>query len=175
MGCADSDNPSQYLAWPLTAAAAEAGDGYFGRLWTWASSACAAWPGGRADRYGGPWNARTQNPVLVVGNRFDPATRHHGAALVSQLLPNSRLLTYAGWGHTAFMNAGNRCVDTMVVDYLLTRRVPGVGTVCGIELDPFATGAPGSAAAAVTPATGRTLPVAAAIGLPPAVVRALRD
>jgi pimeloyl-ACP methyl ester carboxylesterase len=169
VACADSDNPSLYLAWPWTAAAAEAADGYFGRIWTWASSACQPWPGSRADRYAGPWNARTQNPVLVVGNRYDPATRHQGAVVVSRLLPNSRLVTYAGWGHTAFMNAGSRCVDTMVVDYLLTRRVPGVGTVCGIEFDPFATGAPG------VRARGATAPVRSPVGLPPAVVRALRD
>ena len=36
-------------------AAAERAFGYFGRLWTWASSICAAWPNSDADRYMGPF------------------------------------------------------------------------------------------------------------------------
>jgi pimeloyl-ACP methyl ester carboxylesterase len=54
--------------------------GYFGRIWNWAASVCAVWPRTDVqDRYTGPWNAQTANPVLVVGNRFDPATPHSGA------------------------------------------------------------------------------------------------
>jgi TAP-like protein len=31
---------------------------------------------------------------------FDPATPYRGAVTVDRLLPRSRLLTLAGWGHT---------------------------------------------------------------------------
>ena len=171
VGCADSDNPTAYLAWPLTAAAAEAADGYFGRTWTWSSSACLPWPGRHDGRYVGPWTARTANPVLVVGNRFDPATRYHGAVAVSRLLPNSRLLTYAGWGHTVFMTGASRCVDDAVAHYLLTREVPGVGAVCGIEIDPFAGGGPAGADLRGDGGVGAA--PRPAIGLPPSVKRAL--
>jgi len=169
VGCADSTNPTSYVAWPITAAVAEATAGYFGRLWTWSSSACQAWPGTGRDRYAGPWNAVTANPVLVIGNRSDPATRYHGAVQVSRLLPNSRLLTYAGSGHTAFLSGQSTCIDTAVTQYLLTRAVPGIGAVCGIEFDPFAVGSvQGRAAGPAAPA-----PSHGAIGLPPAVRRAL--
>ena len=62
--------------------------------------------------------------MLVVGNYFDPATRYDGAVAASRLLPNSRLLSYAGWGHAAYL-AGNFCVDSAVTRYLVTRPHPG--------------------------------------------------
>jgi hypothetical protein len=55
----------------------------------------------------------------------------------SQLLPGSRLLSYAGWGHTAYFSAGNFCVDSHVTRYLLTGDVPAAGTVCEPEGSPF--------------------------------------
>ena len=135
--CSDTDNPASYAAWPRAAAAAEARFGSFGRLWTWISSSCQPWPGRAADRYTGPWTARTAEPVLVVGNFFDPATRYQGAQAVARLLPNSRLLSYAGWGHTALFN-GSTCALQAVARYLLTTAVPPAGTVCRPEFDPFA-------------------------------------
>jgi hypothetical protein len=74
--------------------------------------------------------------VLVVGNRFDPATPYHGAVTVDRLLPRSRLLTLAGWGHTSlFVSA---CIDAHVSTYLLTKRVPPKGAVCEPDVVPFA-------------------------------------
>jgi hypothetical protein len=74
--------------------------------------------------------------VLVVGNYFDPATRYAAARAASQLIPNSTLLSYAGWGHTAFMS-GNYCVDAAVTTYLVTTRTPPDGTVCQPLGSPF--------------------------------------
>ena len=74
VACADSDNPNNYQAWVDAGAAADASTGYFGRVWTWASSICAEWPGADQDRYAGPFDTDTGEPVLVVGARWDPAT-----------------------------------------------------------------------------------------------------
>ncbi len=134
--CGETDNPATYDAWPAAAAAADQRAPYFGRLWTWISSICQPWPGQDADRYAGPWTAQTANPVLVVGNSFDPATPYAGAQQVANLLPNSTLLTYAGWGHTAF-GSGNYCIDSKVVAYLITRQPPAAGTVCQPDGSPF--------------------------------------
>ena len=102
--------------------------------------------------------------MLVVGNLFDPATPYHGAVTVDRLLPRSRLLTLAGWGHTSlFLSA---CVDAHVNTYLLTTRVPPRGTVCEPDVVPFtepaapaqtlrASGA--SKAALIPPLLGRML------------------
>ena len=168
VSCSDSENPDTFDAWQTAADQTEHEHGYFGRLVTWRSSPCLPWPGADQDRYLGPWNARTASPVLVVGNFFDPATRYLGAVTLSKLLPNSRLLSYAGWGHAAFLAAGNFCVNSAVVNYLLTTQVPPAGTVCQPEGSPFG---PLEAAAAARAAGGGAIQAAT---LPEAVRRALR-
>jgi pimeloyl-ACP methyl ester carboxylesterase len=135
--CADSVNPTSFDAWRRAAADADRRFGYFGRPWTWPSSVCLPWPRSAGqDAYLGPWTARTSSPVLVVGNFFDPATSYRGAVTASRLLPNSRLLSYAGWGHTAYFS-GNFCIDNYVTRYLVTTRVPPAGTVCQPQGSPF--------------------------------------
>jgi pimeloyl-ACP methyl ester carboxylesterase len=139
VACSDSVNPRRFSAWPAAGRAADARNGYFGRAWTWITSPCAVWPATAGqDRYMGPWTKRTSSPVLVVGNYFDPATRYEGAVKASRLLPNSRLLSYAGWGHTAFFG-GNYCIDSHVTRYLLTKQTPAAGTVCQPTFTPFET------------------------------------
>ncbi|HET6534297.1 MAG TPA: alpha/beta hydrolase [Actinoplanes sp.] len=143
--CSDTINPRSFEAWRSAADRSESRYGYFGRIWNWAWSVCRSWPRTAGqDRHLGPWTARTSSPVLVVGNYFDPATRYQGAVAAAQLLPNSRLLSYAGWGHGASFFAGNFCVDQAVTRYLVTGRVPPAGTVCQPEGSPFG---PTSAAA----------------------------
>jgi pimeloyl-ACP methyl ester carboxylesterase len=133
--CTDSDNPSSYSAWSSAGAAADAANGYFGRIWTWISSPCAAWNRDDGDRYMGPFNKRTANPVLVVGTQFDPATRYEGAQTVAGLLPNSALLTVHGWGHTSLFLS--QCADAAVSRYLLELVTPAAGTVCEQDVVPF--------------------------------------
>ncbi|WP_222267976.1 alpha/beta hydrolase [Modestobacter marinus] len=138
VGCSDSVNPSSLEAWQAAADSAEDTYGNFGRLWNWSFSACASWPTTAGqDRYLGPWTADTASPVLIVGNEFDPATPYQGAVAASELLPNSRLLTYGGWGHAAFLGAGNFCVDAHVTRYLVSGELPAAGTVCAPEGTPF--------------------------------------
>jgi len=138
VACSDSLNPRWPSAWPRTADAAERRHGYFGRIWTWTWSPCAVWPRSAGqDRYLGPWSARTANPVLIVGNYFDPATRYQGAVTASHLLPNSRLLSYAGWGHVVSYTRGNDCIDSAVTSYLVSTVLPAAGTVCQPEGSPF--------------------------------------
>ena len=162
--CSDTLNPRSFAAWQAAADRAERRDGYFGRAWNWTWSQCRSWPASAGqDRYLGPWTARTAAPVLVVGNYFDPATRYQGAVTASRLLPNSRLLSYAGWGHVAYLFAGNSCVDEQVTRYLITGRTPAAGTVCRPAGSPF--GGP-----AATAASG---PAAVSVSLPPVVRRAL--
>ena len=88
------------------------------------------------DRYLGPFDGDTANPVLVVGTRFDPATRYEGAEIVDELLPDSSLLTVEGWGHTSLFLS--LCADDAVSHYLLTREAPAPGTTCAQDFGPFA-------------------------------------
>jgi pimeloyl-ACP methyl ester carboxylesterase len=145
VACSDSDNPDGHSHWSLAGGAADQTFGYFGRPWTWASSPCAVWEGFDDDRYLGPFNRATANPVLVVGNLFDPATRYEGAVLVDNLLPNSSLLTVKGWAHTSIMLS--QCADETVSQYLLDGSTPPEGKTCAQDFAPFG--------AAATPGGGR--------------------
>ena len=138
VACSDSVNPRSFEVWRSAAHRAARQYRYFGRLWGWAASMCAPWPATAGqDRYLGPWSARTSAPVLVVGNYFDPATRYQGAQTASRLLPNSRLLSYAGWGHVVYLARGNYCIDSTVTHYLVTAAVPAGEVVCQPEGSPF--------------------------------------
>ena len=137
VACSDSVNPRSFGVWQESADRAEARFGRFARIWHWVGDPCRPWPSTAGqDRHLGPWTADTASPVLVVGNYFDPATPYQGAVVASELLPNSRLLTYAGWGHTAYFG-GNFCVDSHVTHYLVTGDVPAAGTVCEPQGTPF--------------------------------------
>jgi pimeloyl-ACP methyl ester carboxylesterase len=138
VACEDSDNPRGYAAWSTAGAQADESS-YFGRAWTWAWSPCAEWKAMDPGRYMGPFTRTTANPVLVVGSRFDPATRYEGAVTVHDLMPSSALLTVNGWGHTSlFMSA---CADAAVERYLVDVATPPAGTSCNQDVDPFAAGA----------------------------------
>ena len=78
----------------------------FGEIWTWASSPCAVWSSFDNDVYTGPYDAVTGNPVLVIGNLYDPATRYPGAVTAANLLQNSALLTVDEPGHTSLGLSG---------------------------------------------------------------------
>jgi pimeloyl-ACP methyl ester carboxylesterase len=165
VACSETHNPSNVGAWARAARAQDRQYSYFSRPWTWVSSICQPWPGWDDDHFDGPFTHVTANPVLVVGNRFDPATPYHGAVTVDRLLPRSRLLTLDGWGHTSLF--ASACVDGYVSTYLLTSRVPPKGTVCAPDVVPFAqpattqsaraAGAPSKAALIPSPMVQRLL------------------
>jgi pimeloyl-ACP methyl ester carboxylesterase len=142
--CADTEYPRRFSTYRAIGAYAERGS-QFGPYWWWANAGCADWPTA-PDRHVGPWTARTSAPVLVVGNVFDPATDYAGARASDQLLRNSRLLTYAGWGHTAYGRSA--CTREHVDRYLLTGTVPPRGTVCPSNPNPFTTAAARQSASA---------------------------
>lgn len=142
--CSDTDNPRSYRSWLRAGERAEKRFGYFGRIWTWRPSVCAKWPFRDRDRYTGPFTADTANPVLVVGNTFDPATRYEGAQVVRALLPNSALVTVEATGHTSL--GLSRCAEGAIGAYLLDPSVAnGIdGLTCPAEFNPFDLVAPQS-------------------------------
>ncbi|MGH8251839.1 MAG: alpha/beta hydrolase [Steroidobacteraceae bacterium] len=131
--CADTQYPGTLARFREVGEFAEAGS-IFGPFWWWQNAGCAHWPVA-ADRYAGPWATTTSKPVLVVGNHFDGVTDYAGAVASSKLLKNSRLLTYAGWGHTAY--GRSECVTRHVNAYLLHGGLPKEGKVCPANPNPF--------------------------------------
>lgn len=122
VGCSDSNNPNDYDVWSTEGANADL-DSYFGRLWTWASSPCAQWPLRDASRFNGPFNEFTANPVLVIGNLYDPATPYEGALAADAGLPNSVLLTVDVTGHVSL--GLSACAGFFTGQYLLNPQ--GIG------------------------------------------------
>ena len=83
----------------------------------------------------GPFDTATDDPVLVVGARWDPATRYEGAVLAHDLLPNSALLTVNSWGHTSLFTSA--CADDAIADYLISQDTPAPGAECDQDLTPW--------------------------------------
>jgi pimeloyl-ACP methyl ester carboxylesterase len=134
--CGDGANPTDPAAWSLAAAAADEASPYFGRAWIWGPSICAVWPGFDEDRYAGPFDLRTANPVMVVGTVNDPATRYQDAESTADILARGYLLTVNGSGHTSL--GISECATRTVSRYLLTTNVPDRARTCQIDEVPFA-------------------------------------
>ena len=101
----------------------------FGRYLAWADPViCPTWPVEDPDTYAGPWGKRTANPVLVVGNYYDPATQYKFAERMARQLGNARLLSVDAFGHCIL--GGSECADRITARYLIDLELPRKGTVC---------------------------------------------
>ena len=101
----------------------------------WLAVPCAGWPVLNADRYAGPWNRWTPNPILVIGTRHDPQTAYAGARRVAGLLGNARLLTLDGYGHTTDVDP-SLCIDHALSAYLI-RPATARRQTCHADRQPF--------------------------------------
>lgn len=135
--CTDGTNPYRAGNWTNYADYAQILAPDFGPLWTWSSAPCAGstWTARDEDSYRGTFDHDTANPVLVVGNYWDPATSYDGAVNAASLLPKSRLLSSTNWGHTAYGTSD--CATGAVDAYLLKGKLPAQGTVCEGDIQPF--------------------------------------
>jgi pimeloyl-ACP methyl ester carboxylesterase len=135
IACGEVPSPPA-SAFPGIDAFAQQRSGAAGPFWAWDYEPCSTWPVRSAHRYTGPWNHRTTNPVLVIGNTFDPATPLRGAVAMSQKLGRARLLTMDGYGHTALLNPSS-CVNRYETRYFVNETLPPKGTRCAQNGDPF--------------------------------------
>ena len=137
IGCADSPARHPPSAWPQVIGRLTRISHFNGPVlgwWLWAP--CAAWRVRSADRYTGPWNARTKNPILVVGTRYDPNTSYANARITARRLGNAVLLTHEGYGHVSLVDP-SACVQRAITGYLVGLVTPTRGTVCQSNHQPF--------------------------------------
>ena len=125
--CLDRPWPTGLATWRSAAAAAARAAPLFGAPIMWGSLPCAFWPVRPARPV--PIRAAGAPPILVVGNKNDPATPYRWAQALSRDLASGVLLGWDGNGHTAYM-MGSSCVDSIVNRYLISLAVPRNGTVC---------------------------------------------
>jgi pimeloyl-ACP methyl ester carboxylesterase len=137
IACADSPAGRDANAWPRVVDRLTRVSRIGGPPLGWLIGApCASWPVRNTDRYTGPWNASTPNPILLVGTRFDPNTPLAGARHAARLLGNAILLTHDGYGHISTSDP-SACVDEAIGRYLVDLRTPPRGTVCRSDRLPF--------------------------------------
>lgn len=76
-------------------------------------------------------------PLLMIGNRHDPATPL-AFSRVAARQSGSHLITYEGWGHTAYYPGAqvSECVNAAVEAYLIDLTVPPRGLTCPPANDP---------------------------------------
>lgn len=69
-------------------------------------------------------------PLVMIGNVHDPATVYRWNVTAARQ-SGARLITYEGWGHTAYGNGGpSECVNDAVDAYLIELTVPRRGLSC---------------------------------------------
>jgi pimeloyl-ACP methyl ester carboxylesterase len=134
--CADSPARHPARAWPRVVDRLEAISRIGGPVVGWQLAPCAAWPATSTNRYTGPWNATTSNPVLLIGTRFDPNTPLASARRAQRRLGNAVLLTHDGYGHLSRRDP-SACVMRATGSYLVDLTVPPRGTVCPSDHLPF--------------------------------------
>ncbi|QFZ21867.1 alpha/beta hydrolase [Saccharothrix syringae] len=136
VNCTDKPFLHVPALYPVLAAAWERESPTFGRYQATSDLlTCASWPVSRPDRYAGPWGKRTPNPVVVVGNYYDPATQYKFAQRMARQLGNARLVSVDAFGHCILGDSAG--VDTLVTDYLVNLKAPANGQVFQPNAQPF--------------------------------------
>ena len=135
--CVDADFPGRPWSYPRKIAALDEQYPHFGLFRGWVGVQCEFIAAQDEDAYTGPWEQTTQEPVLVIGTRFDPATHYDFTAPYAALWPDARMLTVEGWGHTTV--GVSECADEVIGRYLVTLEADD-GAVCQQDLVPFAPG-----------------------------------
>lgn len=92
------------------------------------SGPCGEWPW-EPVREPRTIDAQGANPILVIGTTRDPATPYEWAERLHDQLPDSRLVTHEGDGHTAYMRQ-NSCVDKVVDAFWLKGDLPDEDVTC---------------------------------------------
>ena len=135
--CSDSPDPRNPSAYASDVKLAYARSGGFGLAQLWGSEACAQWPGsGTEDRYTGPWNRWTANPILLIGITGDTQVPYQDDLAMAHDLARARLLTVRGYGHTEVSNPST-CATNYELSYLQTGALPPAGAICQQDGTPF--------------------------------------
>jgi hypothetical protein len=122
--------------------------------------ACAQWKFDAAERYEGNFNVETANPILFVGNTYDPVTPFESARNMSESFVNGALLHLNGFGvrirptfHTPLtemavlmdvddvqhvsLSDESDCVNDAIYNFFVNGEYPEKGAVCQPNLPIF--------------------------------------
>ncbi len=100
----------------------------FGAGLAWGLFPCANWPA-KGTGPATSVNIEGTAPILIVSTTHDPATPGIWGKDLAKKIPNSGLLTWDAYNHTAYQQ-GSSCVDEVVDSYLLRGTMPSANAVC---------------------------------------------
>ncbi|HEX7301736.1 alpha/beta hydrolase [Lentzea sp.] len=136
VNCIDKPFARTNKNWATTAAKWEKESPTFGRYQAASDLlTCPTWPARHPDRWIGPWNRHTRNPVVVVGNYYDPATQYLFAQRMAKQLGNARLISVDAFGHCILGDSAG--ADAAVTRYLVDLTAPVNGSVYQPNAQPF--------------------------------------
>ncbi|WP_090105249.1 alpha/beta hydrolase [Lentzea jiangxiensis] len=136
VNCIDKPFSRSNRNWASTAAKWEEESPTFGRYQAASDLlTCPTWPARHPDRWIGPWNRHTKNPIVVVGNYYDPATQHLFAQRMAKQLGNARLISVDAFGHCILGDSAG--ADAAVTRYLVDLTAPVDGTIFQPNAQPF--------------------------------------
>ncbi|WP_090014018.1 alpha/beta hydrolase [Lentzea albidocapillata] len=137
VNCTDKPFSRTTRNWERTAAKWERESPTFGRYQAAADLlTCATWPTRNPDRWIGPWHRKTKNPIVVVGNYYDPATQYLFSQRMAKQLGNARLISVDAFGHCILGRSAG--TDAAVAKYLVDLVAPADGQVFQPNVQPFA-------------------------------------
>lgn len=99
----------------------------FGAALAWGMLPCKGWPA--TEETITKTKAAGSNPILVVSTRNDPATPYQWGVQMADEFENATLLSWNGFGHTAYFNSST-CIDDSVDAYLLQGTLPAANVLC---------------------------------------------
>ncbi|KAH7161232.1 TAP-like protein-domain-containing protein [Dactylonectria macrodidyma] len=97
---------------------------------------CAKWKLPAKERYAGDFDVETKNPMLIIGNAYDPVTPLASARNVSETFKGSVLLQQDSYGHDSLTQA-SLCTAKIVSAYFVDGKLPDKDTVCSVETPLF--------------------------------------
>jgi hypothetical protein len=98
IACGDKSSRASKIDQILPEVAEIYRESHFGDLGTDTISKCAHWKLDAKERYSGNFQAKTRNPIMIIGNTYDPITPLDSAFNISKGFEGSVVLQHDGYG-----------------------------------------------------------------------------
>jgi len=99
-----------------------------GEPWTRVPLACVDWQFKPKHAFAGPFESTT--PLLILSNRYDPATPLANAYALSRNHKGSAVVVQESYGHSAVITSTSNCTAQIVREYFSSGKLPANGTSC---------------------------------------------
>ncbi|SMY23743.1 unnamed protein product [Zymoseptoria tritici ST99CH_1A5] len=107
-----------------------------GAKWAEIHLSCIHWSTRPLYRFTGPWQGKTDHPILLIGNTADPVTPGRNAVEQAKGFEGSVALMQESPGHCS--SAGrSRCTEGYIREYFQTGVLPPRNTTCEVDELPF--------------------------------------